>query len=70
MINPGGATGVNLRAMDAGAALVLVNGVRLSAAGPAEYTDISSIPLRQSKELISRRTVPLRYTEPTLLAVL
>jgi iron complex outermembrane recepter protein len=44
-MNANGGTGVNLRAMDAGAALVLVNGIRLSPNGAAEYTDISSIPL-------------------------
>jgi len=45
VMNPGGATGINLRAMDAGAALVLVDGIRLSPAGAAEYTDIGAIPL-------------------------
>ncbi len=43
--NPNQATGINLRAMDAGAALVLIDGVRLSANGAAEFVDVSSLPL-------------------------
>ncbi len=43
--NPNQATGINLRAMDAGAALVLIDGVRLSPNGAAEFVDVSSLPL-------------------------
>jgi len=44
--NSGFATGVNLRGLDAGATLVLLDGRRLAGSGTAaEYTDITNIPL-------------------------